>query len=125
MMDKIRTVSCRYAYIVLAGAVCSAMVAFFVTGIVGGGNVSHAAAAICNVKSFGAVGDGTHKDTTAIQNAINSCASAGGGTVEVPPGTYLSAPLFLKSNITLRLIQGPRSMLRKRSAIIPFPQASL
>lgn len=39
-----------------------------------------------SVKSYGAVGDGTTDDTTAIQNAIN--ATAAGGTLYFPPGTY-------------------------------------
>jgi polygalacturonase len=62
------------------------------------------AATSCNVKSYGATGNGTTKDTTAIQNAINACA--GGGTVIFPSGTYLTAPLFLKSDITLNIESG-------------------
>ena len=61
---------------------------------------------VCNVKTFGAVGNGKLKDTLAIQNAINTCANQGGGSVLFPPGTYLSAPLFLKSNITLQVSKG-------------------
>ena len=107
MMDKTRTVSCRYAYIVLATAVCAALIAFFAASIVAGGSkVSHAATTTCNVKSFGAVGDGVTKDTAAIQKAIESCASAGGGIVEVPAGTYLSAPLYMRSNVTLQVDTG-------------------
>jgi hypothetical protein len=41
-----------------------------------------------NVKGdYGAVGDGTTDDTTAINNAITGAAAAG-GTVYFPPGTY-------------------------------------
>jgi hypothetical protein len=40
-----------------------------------------------SVKDFGAVGDGTADDTTAIQNAINSL-SPRGGTIFIPAGTY-------------------------------------
>jgi polygalacturonase len=61
------------------------------------------AARTCNPLDFGAKGDGKTKDTVALQNAINACAAQGGGTVRVPRGTYVSAPLVLKSNVTLRL----------------------
>jgi len=63
------------------------------------------AAISCNIKSYGATGNGTTKDTTAIQNAINACG--GGGIVTFPSGKYLTAPLFLlKSNITLNILSG-------------------
>jgi polygalacturonase len=105
-MNLTHTVRCRYTYIMLAIVICAAMVAFFVSGLVISNQKAHAATLICNVKSFGAVGNDTTKDTAAIQKAINTCAAAGGGTVEVPPGKYLSAPLYLKSNITLQVDTG-------------------
>lgn len=64
------------------------------------------AAAVCNVRDFGAKGNGTAKDTAAIQAAINACEQKGGGTVLLTAGTYLSAPIVLKSNITLHLDKG-------------------
>lgn len=64
------------------------------------------AAAVCNVKDYGAKGDGATKDTKAIQSAIDACAQKGGGTVTLPAGNYLSAPIVLKSNITLHLDKG-------------------
>ena len=54
-----------------------------------------------NVKAYEAVGDGTTTDTTAIQNAIAACASAGGGVVYFPPGTYRCMGLTIPSNVTL------------------------
>jgi polygalacturonase len=61
-------------------------------------------AKVCDVKTYGAKGDGTTKDTAAIQKAIDDCtAGKGGGTVEVPAGTYVVAPISLKSNLTLHL----------------------
>ena len=66
-----------------------------------------AAGKVCNVKEYGAKGDGTTKDTAAIQKAIDECtAGSGGGTVEVPAGKYVIAPIVLKSNMTLHLAAG-------------------
>tara|TARA_B110000208_G_C11721633_1_gene413052 strand:- start:1 stop:1335 length:1335 start_codon:yes stop_codon:yes gene_type:complete len=62
---------------------------------------------ICNVMSYGAVGDGIHADTIALRAAIASCH--GGGEVVVPPGRYLTAPFNLSSNLALRL--DPRAVL--------------
>ncbi len=59
-----------------------------------------------NVRDFGAKGDGTSKDTQAIQGAIDLCNSRGGGTVSFPPGNYLSGSLHLKSNVALFLDHG-------------------
>jgi len=60
----------------------------------------------CNPRAYGAKGDGVSKDTTAIQAAIDACEKQGGGTVQLIAGTYLSAPIVLKSNITLQLDKG-------------------
>ncbi|MGD0734997.1 MAG: glycoside hydrolase family 28 protein [Terracidiphilus sp.] len=59
----------------------------------------------CDPRAYGAKGDGVSKDTAAIQAAIDSCAKQG-GTVRLFAGTYLSAPVVLKSNITLQLDKG-------------------
>jgi polygalacturonase len=63
------------------------------------------AAKTCDVRHFGATGDGTTKDTAAIQKAIDACAGTG-GTVTVTPGTYLTGPIELKSKITLDIQKG-------------------
>src|SRR5580658_5977223 len=67
---------------------------------------AHGASVSCDPRSHGAKGDGVTKDTAAIQAAIDACALAGGGTVMLTSGTYLSAPVELKSNITLQLNKG-------------------
>ncbi len=42
-----------------------------------------------NVRDFGAIGDGTTKETKAFQKALDTCAVSGGGEVIVPAGRYL------------------------------------
>lgn len=54
-----------------------------------------------DVRDFGATGDGKALDTDALQGAIDACRRAGGGTVRVPPGTYLTKPVELRSFVTL------------------------
>jgi hypothetical protein len=59
-----------------------------------------------NVRDHGAVGDGTTPDTAAIQQAIESCARAGGGKVLFPPGRFLSGTIHLRSRVSLFLDLG-------------------
>ncbi|HEU4635365.1 MAG TPA: glycoside hydrolase family 28 protein [Edaphobacter sp.] len=64
------------------------------------------AAKVCKVQDYGAKADGTTKNTKAIQSAIDDCAKAGGGTVKLSGGVFLSGPIVLKSNTTLDLDKG-------------------
>jgi polygalacturonase len=68
----------------------------------------HAALPVFNVKNYGASGNGTHNDTSAINKAIVAAnAASGGGIVEVPSGTYLSAnSIHMLSNVTIQLDSG-------------------
>jgi polygalacturonase len=59
-----------------------------------------------NVRDFGAVGDGTNKDTVAFQKALDNCAVSGGGEVIVPPGNYLIGSVQMGTRTILRLQQG-------------------
>lgn len=59
-----------------------------------------------NIKEFGAIGDGAHDDTVAIKAAVEACRTAGGGTVVVPPGSYLCTPFELYSHMNLHLEPG-------------------
>ncbi|MFC2076106.1 glycoside hydrolase family 28 protein [candidate division KSB1 bacterium] len=61
---------------------------------------------IFNVVDLGATGDGLTLETAAIQRAIDSAAAAGGGTVLVPPGKYVTGSLRLKSYVTLQIEAG-------------------
>ncbi len=55
---------------------------------------------------FGAKADGKTLDTVAIQKALDACGEAGGGTVRLASGTYLSQPLTLRTKTTLLLEAG-------------------
>lgn len=59
-----------------------------------------------DVRAFGATGDGRTLDTDAINRTIAATAAHGGGTVEFPPGTYLSFSIQLRSHVWLHLSPG-------------------
>jgi polygalacturonase len=59
-----------------------------------------------DVRTFGAAGDGKTLDTQAVNRAIDAAASAGGGMVIFPAGTYLCFSIHLKSEVNLYLTQG-------------------
>ena len=65
-----------------------------------------ARAATFDVKTFGAKADGKTLDRDAINKAIDAAAAAGGGTVYLPAGTYVTGSIRLRSNITLQLEHG-------------------
>ena len=56
-----------------------------------------------NIRDFGAVGDGTNKDTVAFQKALDACAVSGGGEVLVPTGMYLIGSVQIGNRTILRL----------------------
>ncbi len=59
-----------------------------------------------NVTAYAAVGDDVTTNTAAIQSAIHAASAAGGGTVLIPAGTFLSGPIQLDSRINLHLDHG-------------------
>lgn len=63
-------------------------------------------AKIYNVKDFGAVGDGQHIDSEAINQAIVQAAREGGGTIYIPTGEYACYSIRLANHIHLYLEQG-------------------
>jgi polygalacturonase len=87
----------RYGVVVVMAGLWTAAVAF---------NPGCAAEATFSVADRGATGDGKTVCTAAIQKTIDAAADAGGGAVVFPKGTYLTAALFVKSNVELRLDEG-------------------
>lgn len=71
---------------------------------------------IVMIKDFGAIGDSITDCTQAIKNAVEKCASLGGGTVLVPKGVYLTGAVHLKNNINLHLEEGARLLFSRQYA---------
>jgi polygalacturonase len=61
---------------------------------------------VFNVKDYGATGRKQDNARPALQQAIDACGKAGGGTVYVPPGEYTSGQLHLRSGVRLYLEAG-------------------
>ncbi len=59
-----------------------------------------------NIRDYGAVGDGKHLDSPAINKAIDAAVAVGGGTVILPAGKYLSGSIRMQNNISLRIEKG-------------------
>jgi polygalacturonase len=72
-----------------------------------------------NVRDFGALGDGTNKDTAAFQKALDTCAVSGGGEVLVPAGRYLIGSIQMGNRTILRL--QPDSMLTGSPDAADYP----
>ena len=73
-----------------------------------------------DVRDFGAKGDGETEDTAFLQAAILCCPE--GGRVMIPPGNYVTGPLFLKSHMTLEITEGAALLLltdRHRFPVLP------
>src|SRR5260370_17429808 len=67
---------------------------------------SAAAQPVFNVKDYGATGRMQDNARPALQQAIDVCGKAGGGTVYLPPGAYTSGQLRLRSGVRLYLEAG-------------------
>jgi polygalacturonase len=76
-------------------------------------NVSTAKAGLVfNVLDYGARNDASASATVAIRSAIQAAKAAGGGTVFVPAGKYVTGPVELVSNLVLHIDAG---------AVLEFP----
>jgi polygalacturonase len=71
------------------------------------------------VTEFGAVGDGRSLATSHLQAAIDACGAAGGGTLVVPAGRFVTGTLWMRSNVTLHL--EPDAVLLSSDRVDDFP----
>jgi PKD repeat protein len=74
-----------------------------------------------NVLSFSAIGDGTTDNAGSINAAITAIHNAGGGTVEISPGSasltnYLSGPITLLATVNLQIDAGTKLQMLPKSS---------
>ncbi len=65
-----------------------------------------AGTAVFNVRDYGASGMKTDNAQAAIQKAVDACAAAGGGMVYVPPGSYSTGTIHLRSKVRFHIEAG-------------------
>jgi polygalacturonase len=75
---------------------------------------------VLDVRRFGAVGDGKTLNTTAFAQAVAACAQAGGGTILVPPGRFLTGAIELQSHVCLCIDAGATLLASQRSSDYPL-----
>jgi polygalacturonase len=71
-----------------------------------------------NVMDYGAHNSETTPSTDAFRAAIQAAKQAGGGTVYVPAGKYVSGPIELISNLTLYIDAG--AIIHFPATVLPF-----
>ncbi|XZF16664.1 glycoside hydrolase family 28 protein [Chitinophagaceae bacterium MMS25-I14] len=77
-----------------------------------------------SISDYGAKGDGVSLNTEAFEKAMNACAAAGGGHVIVPPGTWLTGPIKMQSNIDLHVERGALILFTPDHTQYPIVSAS-
>jgi polygalacturonase len=81
---------------------------------------AHAAAPYFNVVDYGARNDASAPATDAFRAAIQAAHAAGGGTVYVPAGKYVTGPIELVSNLVLEIDAGAVLTFRATREGLPY-----
>ena len=74
-----------------------------------------------SIVDCGAVPDGETMNTKAINDAIQTLAKKGGGTVVIPPGMWLTGPIGFESNINLYVETGAVVLFSPNFEDYPVP----
>lgn len=61
---------------------------------------------LISLQDFSPIADGISLDTKAFEAAIKVAERQGGGHIVVPPGTYLTGPIRLISNLVFEIQAG-------------------
>lgn len=77
-----------------------------------------------SIAEFGAKPDGSTLNTEPIQQTINAVAEAGGGTVIIPEGVWMTGPIELKSNIRLYADKGALIVFSSDYTLYPIIETS-
>ena len=98
-----------------SGRICSVKVRLLWNGfalgrwilaLCAGSSLQAAGPALFNVKDYGATGKKADDARPFLQQAIDACATAGGGVVYLPPGQYTSGTLHLRSHVQVEIDSG-------------------
>lgn len=84
----------------------------------------HFSRAMFKITDFGAKSDGLTLNTKAINDAIMAANAAGGGTVVIPKGIWLTGPVVLKNNVRLHLEKGALVAFSKNRDDFPLIETS-
>src|SRR5579871_6697420 len=79
---------------------------------------ARAAGPFFNILDYGAHNDGSTDATEAFRSAIAAAKTAGGGTVYVPAGNYVTGPIELVNNLVLNIDAG--ATVRFPAKKLPF-----
>jgi len=73
-----------------------------------------------SIVDFGAKAKNNFLNTKAINSAIEACSAAGGGTVVIPQGIWLTGPIEMKSNVNLYAAKGAEIFFTKDHSQYPM-----